>query len=65
MHASPGLPQSVSRAVFESRRFQNMYSYLRNLDLRHEALAQIFEHDAITGGKEGQDVTNEVLLVRT
>ena len=63
--ASPVLSQSVNRYAFNSKMFRDVYPHLRNLDLRHEALAQVLKHDAVTGGKEGQDVTNEVLLVRT
>ena len=48
-----------------SKMLQTMCPHLGNLNLRHEALAQVLKHDAVTGGKEGQDVTNEVLLIRT
>ena len=65
MHASPVKPQSVSGYALHSEMLHIVYPHLRDLDLRHEALAQVLKHDAVTGGKEGQDVTNEVLLVRT
>jgi len=39
-------------------------TYLWNLDLLHEPNAQVFQHDAVRSGKEGQNVRDEVLLIR-
>jgi hypothetical protein len=36
---------------------------LRSLDFGHEALCEVFEHNAVGGGKESENVLNEVLLV--
>ena len=35
----------------------------RNLNFLHETHAKVFEHDAIRGGEEGEDVGNKVLLI--
>lgn len=39
-------------------------TYLWDLDLLHEPNAQVFQHDAVRSGKEGQNVRDEVLLIR-
>jgi hypothetical protein len=36
---------------------------LRSLDFGHEALCEVFEHNTVGGGKESENVLNEVLLV--
>jgi len=36
---------------------------LRELDLLHEAHAEVLEHDAVGGGEEGEYVADEVPLV--
>ena len=36
---------------------------LRSLDFGHEALCEVFEHNTVGGGEEGEDMLNEVLLV--
>lgn len=50
-------PQSKRRTV------QNRHTYLRELDLAHEANAEVFEDDTVGRGEEGEDVRDEVLLV--
>ncbi len=39
-------------------------TYLWDLNLLHEPNAQVFQHDAVRSGKEGQNVRDEVLLIR-
>jgi hypothetical protein len=36
---------------------------LRSLDFGHEALCEVFEHNTVGGGKESENMLNEVLLV--
>ena len=38
-------------------------THLRELDLAHEANAEVLEDDTVGGGEEGEDVGDEVLLV--
>jgi hypothetical protein len=38
-------------------------THLGELDLLHEAHAEVLEHDAVGGGEEGEDVADEVALV--
>ena len=39
-------------------------TYLWDLNLLHEPNAQVFQHYAVRSGKEGQNVRDEVLLIR-
>jgi len=48
----------------ETREREREPTYLWNLDLLHEPNAQVFQHDAVRSGKEGQNVRDEVLLIR-
>jgi hypothetical protein len=38
-------------------------SHLRELDLAHEAHAEVLENDTVGGREEGEDVGDEVLFV--
>ena len=52
------------RSKKERREREREPTYLWNLDLLHEPNAQVFQHDAVRSGKEGQNVRDEVLLIR-
>lgn len=42
---------------------RGLEGHLRDLDLAHEPLPQVLQHDAVRAGKEGQNVADKVLLV--
>ena len=55
---------SIQERETREREREREPTYLWNLDLLHEPNAQVFQHDAVRSGKEGQNVRDEVLLIR-